>query len=246
MRFLVLCATIASLCGAGEAGTDPALEAAKATHAKEVEVIQAKAEQETAKSKSKLNAAYEAAIKRAMAKGDLSAANALKAEMAGMAPDAPAATSSSPAVPIIAADVAQRIAKNYAKLSVRDWDSLPGLLVAVDSKKEDNGNLPIDKESLLLIVPHPEDRWKDEDKPTGEFFDYAGFSKENNKKKDGIAMQVIISGKGAVSRPFLRDGMLVTAPKDSVLFLAPAWKDNGVGIKHAGEIRVKICMARGK
>lgn len=81
IMFCLLCSIIASLCGAGESGADPALEAAKATHAKEIETIQSKAEQDTAKSKAKLDAAYQAAIKRAMAKGNLAAANALQSEL---------------------------------------------------------------------------------------------------------------------------------------------------------------------
>lgn len=73
---------------------DPVIDAAKSAYAKEMDAIKAKAEQDSAKAKAKLDAAYQAAIKRAMAKGDLATANALQADLdvAGTAVDVSSAT----------------------------------------------------------------------------------------------------------------------------------------------------------
>lgn len=65
---------------------EEALDTAKATYQTKTEAIRTKADQDIAKAKADLDAAYQVAMKHAMERGDLTAANKIKAEMGG-APD---------------------------------------------------------------------------------------------------------------------------------------------------------------
>jgi hypothetical protein len=178
-----------------------------------------------------------------MAKGDLAAANALKAEMDGEK-GAVGNVGQGPltlaGIPAISDDAAQRIDKSFKKLTPGEWEKLPGSLLAVVSTDQQNGGIVIDKPMGFIVIPHPGERWKDEDKPTGEFYDYAGFSKETNKSKDGIAMQVVLSAATSVQKIPLKRGLVIQAKEPCTLFLGTVWENNGVGIKHSGSIRVKI------
>lgn len=83
LRFLVISLLLAAPVACADATADPTWESAKATYAKDVEAIRAKAEQDEAKAKARLEQVRQAAIKRAMAKGDLATANTIKDEAVG-------------------------------------------------------------------------------------------------------------------------------------------------------------------
>jgi len=94
IKMIIVFVALVSTVAGGESTADPTWESAKAAYAKDIESIRTKAEQDEAKAKAKLDQARQAAIKRAMAKGDLATANALQADLdvAGTAVDVSSAT----------------------------------------------------------------------------------------------------------------------------------------------------------